>query len=44
MNTEWVGRGLSAHGRRGVVLDWPEVTDDVVRDMVVVLTSFCARL
>jgi putative resolvase len=35
---------LSAHGRRLVVLDDGEVTDDLVRDMVEVLTSFCARL
>ncbi len=35
---------LSAHGRRLVVLDCGEVTDDLVRDMVEVLTSFCARL
>jgi putative resolvase len=27
-----------------VVLDSGEVTDDLVRDMVEVLTSFCARL
>jgi len=33
-----------AHNRRLVVLDDSEVTDDLVRDMVEVLTSFCARL
>ena len=27
-----------------VVLDNSEVTDDLVRDMIEVLTSFCARL
>ncbi len=37
-------RSLSAHGRRLVVLDDGEVGDDLVRDMVEVLTSFCARL
>ncbi|MFF0133154.1 IS607 family transposase, partial [Streptomyces mirabilis] len=30
--------------RRLVVLDDGEVEDDLVRDMVEVLTSFCARL
>jgi putative resolvase len=44
MNTELVEAALSAHGRRLVVLDAGEVTDDLVRDMVEVLTSFCARL
>lgn len=43
MNTEMVEAALSAHGRRLVVLDDSEVTDDLVRDMVEVLTSFCAR-
>lgn len=44
MNTELVETALSAHGRRLVVVDDGEVTDDLVRDMVEVLTSFCARL
>jgi putative resolvase len=44
MNTELVESALSAHGRRLVVLDDGEVADDLVRDMVKVLTSFCARL
>ncbi|MDD4866092.1 MAG: IS607 family transposase [Mycobacterium sp.] len=44
MNTELVEAALSAHGRRLIVLDTGEVTDDLVRDMVEVLTSFCARL
>lgn len=44
MNTELVEAALSAHERRMVVLDDSEVTDDLVRDMVEVLTSFCARL
>ena len=44
MNTELVEAALSAHGRRLVVLDHGEVDDDLVRDMVEVLTSFCARL
>lgn len=44
MNTELIEAALSAHGRRLVVLDDSEVEDDLVRDMVEVLTSFCARL
>jgi putative resolvase len=44
MNTELVESALSADGRRLVVLDDGEVDDDLVRDMVEVLTSFCARL
>ena len=38
------GRGRpGARGRRLVVLDDSEVTDDLVRDMIEVLRSFCAR-
>ena len=44
MNTELVEAALAAHGRRLVVLDGCDVDDDLVRDMVEVLTSFCARL
>ncbi|MEV5544031.1 IS607 family transposase [Saccharopolyspora shandongensis] len=44
MNTELVESALEASGRRLVVLDDGEVEDDLVRDMVEVLTSFCARL
>ncbi|WP_455354693.1 IS607 family transposase [Streptomyces sp. SYSU K217416] len=44
MNVELVEAALSAHGRRLVVLDDGAVEDDLVRDMVEVLTSFCARL
>ena len=44
VNTELVEAALSAHNRRLVVLDSSEVTDDLVRDIVEVLTSFCARL
>ena len=43
MNTELAEAALAAHGRRLVVVDDGEVTDDLVRDMVEVLTSFCAR-
>jgi putative resolvase len=44
MNAELVEAALWAHGRRLVVLDDGEVTDDLISDMVEVLTSFCARL
>lgn len=44
MNTELAESALSAHGRSLVVLDDGEVDDDLVRDMVEVLTSFCAGL
>ncbi|WP_327414539.1 IS607 family transposase [Streptomyces sp. NBC_01233] len=44
MNVELIEAALSATGRRLVVLDKGEVEDDPVRDMVEVLTSFCARL
>ncbi len=44
MNVELIEAALSASGRRLVVLDDGEVQDDLVRDMVEVLTSFCARL
>lgn len=44
MNTELAEAALAAHGRRLVVLDDSEVTDDLVRDMIEGLTSFCARL
>ncbi|GAB2861182.1 hypothetical protein GCM10027074_30420 [Streptomyces deserti] len=44
MNVELVEAALSATGRRLLVLDDGEVEDDLVRDMVEVLTSICARL
>jgi putative resolvase len=44
MNVELVEAALSASGRRLVVLEEGEVDDDLVSDMVEVLTSFCARL
>jgi putative resolvase len=34
----------AAQGRRIVVADPGESTDDLVRDMIAVLTSMCARL
>jgi putative resolvase len=44
MNTELAESALAAGGRRMVVIDDSEVTDDLVGGMVEVLTSFCARL
>jgi putative resolvase len=44
VNVELIEAALSATGRRLVVLDDGEVKDDLVRDMVEALTSFCARL
>ncbi|MFD7559827.1 IS607 family transposase [Streptomyces sp. NPDC059835] len=44
MNVELVEATLSATGRRLVVLDEVQVEDDLARDMLEVLTSFCARL
>jgi putative resolvase len=41
---EHLEAALSAQGRRIVVADAGETTDDLVRDMVEVLTSMCARL
>jgi putative resolvase len=39
----WDGVLLAA-GRRLIVLDDGEVADDLVRDMIEVLASFCGRL
>jgi putative resolvase len=44
MNVELAEAALSATGRRLIVLDDGEVEDDLVRDMIEILTSFCARL
>lgn len=43
VDVELVEAALSASGRRLVVLDEGETEDDLVRDMVDVLTSLCAR-
>ena len=42
--TEQLEAALAAHGRKIVVTDPGETTDDLVRDMIEVLTSMCARL
>ena len=44
MNTELVDAALKASGRKIVIVDSSELNDDLVEDMVAVLTSFCARL
>ncbi len=41
---EYLDAALRAQGRRVVVTDPGETTDDLVRDMVDVVTAFCARL
>lgn len=41
---EHLQAALAAQGRRIVVADEGERTDDLVRDMIEVLTSMCARL
>ncbi len=41
---EHLEAALSAHGRQLIVADPGETTDDLVRDMIEVLTSMCARL
>ena len=41
---EHLDAALAAHGRRLIVADPGETTDDLVCDMIGVLTSMCARL
>jgi putative resolvase len=41
---EHLEAALAAHGRKVVVTDPGETADDLVRDMIEVLTSMCARL
>jgi putative resolvase len=41
---EYLEATLAAHGRKVVVADPGETTDDLVRDMTEVLTCMCARL
>lgn len=42
--SEYVEAALAASGRKIVIVDTGELKDDLVRDMIDVLTSFCARL
>jgi predicted site-specific integrase-resolvase len=41
---EYLEAALAAQGRRLVVLDGAEITDDIVRDLHEVIVSMCARL
>ena len=41
---EYVESALAAQGRRLVVVDPGETRDDLVQDMIEVLTSMCLRL
>ena len=41
---EYIEAALAAQGRKILVVDQTELADDLVRDMIEVLTSFCARL
>jgi putative resolvase len=42
--SEYVEAALRASGRKVIVVDKTEMKDDLVQDMIDVLTSFCARL
>ena len=42
--SEYVEAVLQAQGRRLIVIDPKELKEDLVQDMIEVLTSFCARL
>jgi len=42
--SEYIEAALRASGRKLVVVDKTEMKDDLVQDMIDVLTSFCARL
>jgi putative resolvase len=44
LGVEHLEAALSAQGRRILVADQGETTDDLVRDMIEVLTAMCARL
>lgn len=41
--SEYLEAALAASGRRLMVVDASEMNDDLVHDMIAVLTSFCAR-
>jgi len=42
--SEYIESALSASGRKLIVVDQSEMKDDLVQDMIAVLTSFCAQL
>ena len=44
VGAEYVESALAAQGRRLAVVDPGETQDDLVHDMIDVLTSLCARL
>jgi putative resolvase len=41
---EYIEAALVVSGRRVVIVDPSEMTDDLVQDMLEVMTSLCARL
>ena len=42
--SEYIEVWLAAFGRKLIVIDQSEMKDDLVQDMIAILTSFCARL
>ena len=42
--SEYLEAAMAASGRRLIVVDTSEMNDDLVHDMISILTSFCARL
>lgn len=42
--SEYLEASLAASGRRLIVVDASEMNEDLVQDMIAVLTCFCARL
>lgn len=42
--SEYIEAALAASGRKLIVIDQAEMKDDLIQDMIAVLTSFCARL
>ena len=42
--SEYVEATLASQGRRLLIADPQELKDDLVQDMIEILTSFCARL
>jgi putative resolvase len=42
--SDYIEAALAASGRKLIVVDPSEMKDDLVADMISILTSFCARL
>ena len=42
--SEYIEAALAAAGRKLIVVDPEEMKDDLLQDMIAILTSFCARL